>query len=209
MNKTVLFDFDGTIADTFVLVQSIFKKLSTEIGYKEPTDEEIELLRTKSPQEAMKAIGFSPLKLPLLIYRVKKEMHKHMLDVKPIKGIEKALVELKKHQYSLGIVTSNNQKNVYAFLEKNNMDLFDFIQTENNIFGKARVLSKVLNEHAIKKIDAIYVGDEIRDIQAAKKVAIKIISVTWGFNEKNALQTFHPDALLDTPQALPSLIKSL
>jgi phosphoglycolate phosphatase len=64
---------------------------------------------------------------------------------------------------------------------------------------RQRVLTQVLKKQKIDKTEAIYVGDEIRDIEAAQKVGMKIISVTWGFNAKESLQKFHPDALADTP----------
>jgi phosphoglycolate phosphatase len=209
VKKTIIFDFDGTLADSFLVAREIIKKFSTEFGYKNPTDEDIALLRSEHPNEIIKKIGLSPLKIPFLFLKVRSEMHKQILDIKPIPGIKKVLKELLSQDYLLGIVTSNNEKNVHAFLQKNDIDFFDFIQTESSLFGKAQMLTKVLKKHGISPQDAVYVGDEIRDIEAAHKVGMKIISVSWGFNDKKGLAKFHPDALIDKPTALISSIKKI
>ena len=206
MRKTIIFDFDGTIADSFIFIKNILLDLSSEFGYKKPTEKEIAVLRAKPPLEIFKYVGISNYKLPFLILRVQKEMHIQIENIRPIQGIEEALHDLKAKGFVLGIVSSNNSKNIAAFLKKNNLLFFDFIQSESSIFGKARVLHNVLKKHKIDKNKAIYVGDEIRDIEAAKKVGIKIISVSWGFNDSKGLEKYHPDALIDKPSQLLSSI---
>ncbi len=209
MRRTVIFDFDGTIADTFILIKGILIDLSKEYSYRVPTDEEIFKLKTMHPLEAMKVVGFSPIKLPFLLRKLNAEIHKQIKHVKPFKGISDALLILKSENYSLGIVSSAAEENISFFLKNNELEVFDFVHTGSNIFGKARVLSSALKKHNIQKNDAIYVGDEIRDIEAAKKVGVKIISVAWGFNDKAGLQKFHPDILLETPDKLVISVKKL
>jgi phosphoglycolate phosphatase len=209
MKKTIIFDFDGTIADTFVVIKTILLDLSKEFGYRVPTDEEIIKLKTMHPLEAMKMVGFSPIKLPFLLNRLNSEIHKQIKHVKPIKGIAQTLSELKIEGYPMGIVSSASTENIQYFLKNNNLEIFDFIQTGSNIFGKARILSQVLKKQKIDKENAIYVGDEIRDIEASKKVGIQIISVDWGFNDKIGLQKFHPDMLIDDPKMLLNAVKKM
>src|SRR4030066_402714 len=55
------------------------------------------------------------------------------------------------------------------FLKKNQMDFFDFLNCGTSLLGKGRILSKVIKERKYKKENVIYVGDEIRKIEAAKK----------------------------------------
>lgn len=207
--KTIIFDFDGTIADSFLVVKNIVLNLSKDFGYKKPTEKEILQLKTKHPKEVMNTLGISYYKLPILLLRAKLEMHKQILNIRPIEGIENTLHSLKSKKYMLGIVTSNNKKNVIAFLKKNNLDLFDFIQTESNIFGKSRALNQVVKKQKLDKKNVIYVGDEIRDIEAAKETGIKMVAVAWGFNDKAGLQKFHPDILINKPNELLSLVKNL
>lgn len=69
MNNVIIFDFDGTIADTFFLMKSILIKLSGEFGYRVPTDKEIIQLKTILPLEAMKIVGLSPIKLYVFLFK--------------------------------------------------------------------------------------------------------------------------------------------
>jgi phosphoglycolate phosphatase len=138
VKKTIIFDFDGTIADSFDIIENILINLSGEFGYRKPTEEEIEEFKTKHPKEIMKILGLSAYKAPFLLLRVKSEMQKRITDIKPIHGMAKALTRLKSNGYTLGIVTSNGEKNVQLFLEENNPKVFDFVQTESSLFDKAK-----------------------------------------------------------------------
>lgn len=209
MNKTIIFDFDGTIADSFIVIKNILLNLSDDFGYKKPTEKEINLLRLKHPKEIIKMLGIPYYKIPFLVHRLNTEIQQKISEIKPIAGIKEALLALKSEKYTLGILSSANQKNVTTFLKNNDIEVFSFIQTGIGIFGKAPVLNQVLRKQKINKSDAIYVGDEIRDIEAAKKVGIKIIAVAWGFNEEKGLITFHPDALIDEPNKLLDSVKEI
>ena len=55
--------------------------------------------------------------------------------------------------------------------------------------------------------DIIYVADEVRDIEAARKAGVKIICVSWGYNDKSSLEKNNPDALVDNTDQLFAVIK--
>ena len=116
--------------------------------------------------------------------------------------MKEVLETLKKENFMLGILTSNSKDNVQEFLKKNDMDVFDWVYAERSLFGKARKLDKIIKKQKLKKEETIYVADEIRDIEAAKKSQIKIMAVTWGFNAKAGLAKYRPDFLLDHPKEL-------
>lgn len=209
MNTTVIFDFDGTIADSFFVIKNILLSLSDDFGYKKLPDSEIDLLRKKHPREIIKLLGIPYYKIPFMIHRLNSEIQKQIAYIKPVKGIKEALLKLKEEKYSLGILSSASEKNVSAFLKNNDIEVFSFIHTGIGIFGKAQVLNQVLKKQKINKNEAIYVGDEIRDIEAAKKVGIKIISVAWGFNEKSSLKEYHPNILIDNPNKLLNAVTAV
>lgn len=68
------------------------------------------------------------------------------------------------------------------------------------------MLNRVLKQHNIDSAQAIYVGDETRDVEAAKRVAIATVSVTWGFNTRDILETYQPTHIIDTPLELVHLL---
>ncbi|NJK54888.1 MAG: HAD-IA family hydrolase [Pleurocapsa sp. SU_5_0] len=201
--KVILFDFDGTIADTYQAIAKITNQLSTEFGYKALNQEELVLIKNLSSREIVRRSEISIFKLPFLVRRVRAELSKEIAELEPIEGITQVLLELKTQGYILGIVTSNNKENVDIFLTKNQLDkLFSYIYSSTTIFGKHRVLNQVIKERQIDKSDIIYIGDETRDIRSARKSLIAVAAVSWGFNAAEILQAHQPDYLVSEPLEL-------
>lgn len=201
--KVILFDFDGTIADTYQAIATITNQLSDEFGYKALNQEELLLIKNLSSREIVKLSEISVFKLPFLVRRVRWELSKEIADLVSIPNINRVLFKLKHLGYVLGIVTSNNQENVDIFLEKNQLaHLFDYVYSGTAIFGKHRVLNQVIREHKLNKSEVIYVGDETRDIRSARKSQIPVIAVSWGFNAAEILNEHQPDYLVNNPAEL-------
>lgn len=208
--KVIIFDFDGTIADTVDALVSIANRLAGEFGYIPITQEELALLRNLSSREIIKYSGISILKIPFLVKKVKTELKNKIQELKPISGIQEALVALNNEGYRLGILTSNSLENVTAFIKVNDLDnLFEFIYSGVTIFGKTTIINNVLKQKQMKAQEVIYVGDETRDIEASKKANIKVIAVTWGFNSQEVLAKQNPDFLIHQPSQLLEVVKSI
>ncbi|HEY9653376.1 MAG TPA: HAD-IA family hydrolase [Coleofasciculaceae cyanobacterium] len=208
--KIILFDFDGTIADTFDALVTITNRLAKDYRYKPATPEEIDHLRSLSSWEIFKRSGISVFRLPSLLKRVQEDLHQYIHQLNPVSGIKEALIELKAEGHTLGILTSNSQENVILFLKNHEMlELFSFIGSETTIFSKHRILRRFIRKNRLIPDDVIYVGDETRDIEASKKIPIKIIAVSWGFNSKEALVKSHPDFLIHHPSELIEVMGTL
>lgn len=206
--KVIIFDFDGTIADTVDALVSIANRLALQFGYVPITPYELALLRNLTAREIIKHSGVSLLKIPFLVKRVKAELKNKIRELQPITGIQEALIELNNHGYKLGIITSNSQENVTEFLKYHNLDyLFDFIYSGVTIFGKTTIINNVLRQKQLKTNTVIYVGDETRDIEASKKANIKVVAVTWGFNSLEALAQQNPDFLINQPIELLDVVQ--
>ncbi|MBI4226600.1 HAD-IA family hydrolase [Candidatus Roizmanbacteria bacterium] len=204
--KTIIFDFDGTIADTFPLILELFDEYAEEFGYKKIDRKESERLRNKNPKEIFQELKISPLKLPFLANKIRNGLNKQIQTVKIFPGMKDVLLSLKKKNFYLGILTSNSLDNVRKFLFIYNLEVFNFVHSEMNIFGKDKALNNMLRQNKLSREDVIYIGDEVRDIEACKKAKIKIIAVTWGFNKKEILQKNNPDYLIDKPEELLKII---
>jgi len=202
MTKVIIFDFDGTLADTIDILLSITNRLSAEFGFKSATKEELAQLSNLTSWQILKYSGISIFKFPLLIRKLKAELRSEIPTIQLFSGIKEVLLELKKLGFQLGIITSNSRENVLASLENNNLqDTFTFIYSSST-FGKHKVIDRWLKREHINPEQVVYVGDEVRDIDAAKKTGIKIISVGWGFNSQEALAAHNPDFLIERPQEL-------
>ena len=201
--RVILFDFDGTIADTYQAIANITNQLSTEFGYKALNQEELLLIKNLSSREIVKLSEISIFKLPFLVKRIRTELSKEIAELDLIPGMDRVLFELKRRGYVLGIVTSNDRENVEVFLANNGLNhLFSYIYSATAIFGKHRVINQVIREHNVNKSNVIYVGDETRDIRSARKSRIPSIAVGWGFNSAEILKKHQPDYLVDRPSEL-------
>ena len=208
MTKVIIFDFDGTLADTIDILLSITNRLSAEFGFKSATKEELAQLRNLNSWQILQYSGISLFKFPLLIRRLKGELHSEIPHIQLFPGIKEVLLELKILGFQLGIITSNSRENVLESLEKNGLHgTFTFIYS-GSTFGKHKVINKWLKLEQINPEQVVYVGDEIRDIDAAKKTGIKVIAVGWGFNSQEALAAQNPDFLIERPQELIEIINS-
>ena len=209
MTKVIIFDFDGTLADTIDILLSITNRLSAEFGFKSATKEELAQLSNLNSWEILRYSGISLFKFPLLIRKLISELRSEISDVQLFPGIKEVLLELKSLGFQLGIITSNSRENVLAALENNNLqDTFTFIYS-GSTFGKHKVINKWLRKEHINPKEVFYVGDEIRDIDAARKTGIKIIAVGWGFNSQEVLALHHPDFLIERPQQLIEIMSNL
>ncbi|HCQ21281.1 MAG: HAD-IA family hydrolase [Aphanizomenon flos-aquae Clear-A1] len=207
--KIIIFDFDGTIADTVDALVTIANRLALEFGYVPINSQELVLLRNLTAREIIKYSGVSLFKIPFMVKKVKGELKHKIPELKPIEGINAALIELHHQGYHLGIITSNSQENVNEFLKCHNLDyLFDFIYSGVTIFGKTTIINNVLRQKHFQPESVIYVGDETRDIESAKKANIKVIAVSWGFNSPEALSKQNPDFLIHHPHELLAVMKS-
>lgn len=206
--KYVVFDFDGTIADTIDLSIRIYNKIAPEYNCKTLDPGDRHLLYTRKPQELMHEAGITSLKLPKLVLHVRKELGRHIHEAEPCPGIVAAVEEIRKAGYKTGVLTSNSRENVDWFCTHNfSRGTFDFVYSGRNLFGKDRVIRRMLEIEQIRPDRVVYVGDETRDIAACKKAGIPVISVCWGLNPRESLATMNPDQIADQPGELPGYVQ--
>lgn len=199
----IIFDFDGTIADTFELALEIYNTIAPEYNSRPAGPEDYELLRLKKPQELLKIYGVSRLKLLSLLLRVRKELSGRIPEIKMVDGMEASLREIGNSGYKMGILTSNSVSNVSKFLDINHLSvLFDFIYSGRSLFGKEKVIRRLLIHENLSAERVIYVGDETRDIEASKNAGIPVVAVSWGLNRREVLASLLPDQIADDPKEL-------
>ncbi len=142
--RYILFDFDGTLADTIDLAISIYNRIAPEYNRKPLTPEETKIIAAGRPQELLKQFGMSPQKLAVIMLRIKNEIHELMPQMQPFEGIPEAVQKIKSKGYRLAIITSNSRSNVNLFMKNNGMDQeFDFVYSGKSIFGKDNVFKRM------------------------------------------------------------------
>nr|MCB5252660.1 HAD-IA family hydrolase [Candidatus Cloacimonadota bacterium]MDY0126972.1 HAD-IA family hydrolase [Candidatus Cloacimonadaceae bacterium]MCB5255763.1 HAD-IA family hydrolase [Candidatus Cloacimonadota bacterium]MCK9178607.1 HAD-IA family hydrolase [Candidatus Cloacimonadota bacterium]MCK9242789.1 HAD-IA family hydrolase [Candidatus Cloacimonadota bacterium] len=205
----LLFDFDGTIADSIHLGMRIANNLAPQFGIKPLSEEQFAHLRTMSIPKALKIIDLPFYKVPKAITLALVEYRKLIHELMPFAGIPEMLKELKELGCHMALLTSNTGENVKHFLDLHELHYFDWIEGTSGILKKHSSIRKQIKKHKLDKANVIYVGDEIRDITAARKSGIRVISVSWGFHTTDLLSRFDPDYLVEKPSEIVGLIKSV
>jgi len=204
--KVALFDFDGTIAASVQAGVSVFNEMARKHGFLEITPEKIPALREKGARQAARELRIPRLKIPMVVRRLRKGVKNQISMIAPVEGVKPILVALKKNGCELGIVTSNSKANVRAFLRNNKLEIFDYINAGSGIFYKAAAIGKTVARHRLKGHEIIFVGDEIRDVIAARKNKMTIVAVTWGANSRKGLEKENADFIVDTVEELAAIL---
>ncbi|WP_433943168.1 HAD-IA family hydrolase [Paenibacillus sp. SN-8-1] len=206
MRPYIIFDFDGTLVGSKALAIHIFNQLGAKYGGRSISDEEIPALSNMSIPDRLKVLNIPAYKLPALLIEGKKEYKKEIVNLEPVRGTREILIELKELGYSLGILSSNTTENIHKFIAVHQLDFFDYIHSATNLFGKHKAIASMTKKLGITTNDILYIGDELRDIQACKKINAKVIAVTWGFDSPDLLAKSSPDLICHTPEELLRLV---
>lgn len=203
---TLIFDFDGTIADTLSAIIRLVNEHAEEFHIKPLAETDVDELRGMSNLEIIKKYKVPLVKVPYLALRAQKELNQRIGEMSLFPGVKELVLDLKRRGIRMGILTSNSRENVQKFLRAQDLDVFDFIHAEQNFFGKNWALLHLLKKFNLKKEEVIYAGDEVRDIEACQKVNIAVIAVSWGFHRRKLLQDKRPTYLVDSPDEIRAIV---
>jgi phosphoglycolate phosphatase-like HAD superfamily hydrolase len=205
-----LFDFDGTLADSLAAIVAITNRLAPEFGYRPTPLEEVEALKGLSTRQLIRYSGIPVLKIPALLRRLRGELKSYSSCISPCTGIPAIIQQLHAQNCRLAIVTSNTPDLVEFFLAAHGLaHCFISIDGGGTPFGKGRLIARCIQRQGFALDKTVYVGDEVRDIQAARFAGIRSVSVTWGFNTREALAAAQPDWLVDEPAGLSAIADSI
>jgi phosphoglycolate phosphatase len=188
---TILFDFDGTLADSEHLSLDIMNTLAPEFGYAPIAPDEIPKLKLMSAWQLLDQRSGIPLwnfaKIRRLEKRVREEFQARSKELHVFPGIPELIRDMHASGYRIGVVSSNVQTIVEDVLREAEITV-EFIHAGSKFFGKARAIRAALKGYLLDRARVIYVADELRDIDACRKVGIRMLAVGWGFNSPDALR---------------------
>ena len=208
--KTLIFDFDGTIADTFEHLIDIVDQYMGDFGVEIADKNLLQELRGMSANDVFKRFKIPKFIVPFVTMKIQNNMSKRIKQIQPFEQVLNEISKIK-NDYNIGVLSTNSQKNLDTFLKVHNLqDLFKFVVAERNIFGKDKVLNKIITNNNLDKNNVLYIGDEVRDVVACNKVGIKVLSVSWGFNNTKILNEYNKHVLEDQSkltQTIDSMFK--
>jgi phosphoglycolate phosphatase-like HAD superfamily hydrolase len=200
LHRALIFDFDGTIADTLGETRRIFNQIAPDYGIRQVEEHELGHLRHMSLKQLLAHLDIPKRRVPALIARGTGMMRGNIAQLPLIQGMAEVILEMRRHADAFGVLTSNASANVEVFLDAHGLrDAFDFISSTSKLTGKAKHLRAIRKTFSLRHEQMLYIGDELRDVKASQKAGIPVAAVTWGFNSRESLAAARPDYLFDHP----------
>ena len=197
--RLAVFDFDGTLADSFPFFLDSFAVLAREHGFRELSREQLMALRGASAREMMAHTGLAAWKVPRVALAFRRRMAEHAADIRLFPGTDALLRALHAAGVRIAVLTSNSEDNVRAMLGPELAALVADYECGVAMFGKRRRLRKVVARAGVVHADVLAIGDELRDLDAARANGIAFGAVSWGFTTREALAARVPEFLFDAP----------
>jgi len=154
-------------------------------------------------------LGPAKRRWPILLIRGRRRMAKRINEINPFDGIDEVLSSLHKQGFKMCVMSTNSTSNINSFLARTGFSgYFQAVYGSVGLLNKATALKRILKKNSLKSEDAVYVGDEVRDIIAAKEVNVPVVSVAWGFNGSNRLIKESPMVIVRTRPELLKVLES-
>jgi phosphoglycolate phosphatase len=190
--RLAIFDFDGTLADSFPFLASVFDRLADRHGFRRVEPHEVSRLRRCGAREIMAHVGMPAWKLPLVARSFIGLMRENAAAVPLFDGAAEMLEHLSARGIVLAIVSSNSRENVERVLGPDTARLISHYECGASIFGKRSRIRTVLKRSGIVKADAILIGDQSTDLDAAHAEQVDFGAVAWGYADIEALKALGP-----------------
>jgi phosphoglycolate phosphatase len=131
----------------------------------------------------------------------------HVGGIALFPGTDAMLRALKDGGVALALVTSDHEANARAQLGPH-AALFSHFACGASLFGKAAKFRRVLRRAGIEPARAIAIGDEVRDIEAARAAGICCAAVTWGYAAPDALRAHAPDFVFERMEEIATRLRA-
>lgn len=195
----IVFDFDGTLADSLTWFRTALGEVVDKHGLPPICEERAEALRGLTPKAIMDELGIPNWKIPFIAADVRARAAENVDQINLFEGIDALLSTLSDAGVQMAVVSSNGETAVREVLGPELTARFDQFACGAALFGKASVFRKVIRKAGTTPQRTLSVGDEIRDIDAAREVGCTAGAVTWGFATPDILLTQDPDFMFDSP----------
>ncbi|WP_440224770.1 HAD hydrolase-like protein [Dokdonella sp. MW10] len=190
--RLVLFDFDGTLADSFPFFAATFNGLAARHGFRTVDAADVATLRGMGPREIMAHVGMPAWKLPIVARDFIAAMRAGRSSIRLFGGIADVLVELDRRGVAIAVVSSNARDNVEAVLGPSAARV-RHVECGMSMFGKAARIRKVLRASGVAAHEAISIGDQASDFECSRKAGVAFGAVAWGYATIESLAALGPD----------------
>lgn len=197
--KLIIFDFDGTLADTFPWFARVLNGVADRYRFRRITADEVETLRGHSARQFVAHLGVARWKLPFIARHMRRLAASDDEPVAVFRGVDDMLRQLRREGFILAIVSSNTESNIRRALGSEMAAAFTHFACGAGLFGKAVKFRQLAKRAGIEHAQCLCIGDEIRDFEAATDAGMAFGAVSWGFTSAAALQALGPTLMFSHP----------
>jgi len=200
--RLVIFDFDGTLADSAAWFFGVINDVARRYRFRQTTPEEREALRSMSTREILAAREISSWKVPFIASHMRRRVARHVEEIHAFPWVTSLFEQLASEGVTIAIVSSNTEPNIVRVLGQAAAGRVRGFGGGASLFGKAKQFERMVKQHGFAPSEVVSVGDEVRDIQAARQCGMGTIAVSWGLASESALRAAKPDAVVSTIEEL-------
>ena len=199
--RLAIFDFDGTLADSLEWFRASFQETIARFDLAPVSPAELEAMRGLSAREIMVQLKVSMWQLPAIVSDMRKRKLAAASEISLFDGIPALLSDLQRAGIQTAIVSSDSEASVRQVLGPA-AGLITRFDCGAAVFGKHSKFRRVARKLGAKPSDTICIGDEIRDIEAARAAGMDSGAVAWGYTLPTALHAAGPTHLFNSIQEI-------
>ena len=198
--RLLIFDFDGTLADSALWFGRVLNGVAKRYGFRQIDVAEMAELRGQPNREIIRRLGVPAWKMPFIAAHFRQLAAEAAPELKLFPDVEVMLRRLSSGGVKIAVVSSNSEATVRAVLGAELAGLISYYGCGASVFGKAPKFRAVIRKAGVEEADVLCVGDEVRDIEAARKAHLATGAVTWGYATPEILRAQRPSAVFETPR---------
>lgn len=185
MNGLVIFDMDGTLANTSPNIFQSYIHVAHKLMLDEPSMESLyDALGGPLPDNISKLYGLDEMetKKAVSIYR---SHYSTLPVVQPYDGILDVIRLLKDMGCTLAVATLKREDFAKELLDSWGIaDCFSTIvgSNQDDSLSKTMMIEKCLKDTGFSNKDAVMIGDSISDYESAKEAHVPFIAASYGFS---------------------------
>jgi len=196
--RLVIFDFDGTLADSADWMAGIINQVARRFGFRTVSEAEIAMLRGRDNRTIVRYFGVPAWKLPFVARHLRKLILRDADQIALFPGVDEFLSRLSRAGVTMAVVSSNSEENVRRILGPRNAALIAHYACGASIFGKSAKFRQVLRRSGVTRAETLCIGDETRDIEAAAAAGLASGAVTWGYATAEVLRAHRPTLMFSS-----------
>ncbi len=203
--RLIVFDFDGTLVDSFPAFLDCLNQAAEKHGFEKISDKDLHICRSISAIQLLRRLGIPFWKVPAITRDMRKAVLQHTHQIRPFEGIVELVQGLHARGISLAIVSSNSHECAKSVLGNQFLGLFEHRLFGASLLGKRYKLKELLRNSKTPARLALYVGDELRDADAARSLGMDFCAVAWGYTLPEVFRTQHRLIPVNTPRELRAI----